>query len=325
MSERLTLVKALNLAMRDAMRADDRVLMAGEDIGSLGGVFRATDGLLAEFGERRVLDTPLAESGIVGTAIGLAMKGFRPVLEVQFDGFVFPAFAQIVSQLARLRYRTHGRVAMPVVLRMPYGGHIGAVEHHSESPESYFVLTPGLKVVTPATPQDAYWMMRQAIDSDDPVVFLEPKRRYHEKGDVDLDAAAIGLHSAQVVRPGADLTLACWGPSVRLCLEVAEAAAEEGRNLEVLDLRSLSPIDWDAIYDSARRTSRLVVVHEAQRTLGVGAEIAARVGEELFYDLEAPVARVTGYDLPFPPSRVEGDFLPDLDRILDVVDKTFAH
>lgn len=321
----MTMAKALNAGLRRALEADPKVLLAGEDIGKLGGVFRITEGLQASFGPDRVVDSPLAEAGIVGTAVGLALRGYRPVVEIQFDGFVYPAFDQLVSQVAHLHSRSHGRLRVPLVVRVPYGGGIGAIEHHSESPEAYFVHTAGLKVVTCSNPVDAYWMIQQAIASDDPVVFFEPKRRYHEKGEVDPDAPPMPLHQARVVKPGNDLTLITYGPLVRTCVEAAIAAGEEGRDLEVIDLRSLSPLDDHTVFESVQRTGRAVVVHEAQRTLGVGAEVAARIAEECFYSLEAPVLRVTGYDLPYPPSKVEHSFLPDLDRVLDAVDRAMAH
>lgn len=320
----MTLAKALNAGLRRALDADPKVLLFGEDIGKLGGVFRITEGLQKDFGEDRVIDAPLAESGIVGTSVGLAMRGYRPVIEIQFDGFVYPAFDQIVSQVAKTHNRSNGRQAMPMVIRIPYGGGIGAIEHHSESPESYFVHTAGLKVVTCSNPNDAYWMIQQAVASDDPVIFLEPKRRYHEKGEVVHDEKPIALHQARVVRGGTDATLICYGPMVKTCVEAATIAEEEGHSLEVLDLRSLSPIDMVTLLHSVRRTKRAIVVHEAAQTLGVGAEVAARLGEELFYVMEAPVLRVTGYDLPYPNSRVEEDFLPDVDRILDAVDRSLA-
>ncbi|MFT4109830.1 alpha-ketoacid dehydrogenase subunit beta [Propionicimonas sp.] len=322
----LTMVKAINAGLRRALAENPKVLLAGEDIGPLGGVFRATEGLQAEFGRDRVIDSPLAESGIVGTAIGLALRGYRPVVEIQFDGFVFPAFDQIVTQVAKMRFRSHGRLGVPMVIRIPYAGGIGAIEHHSESPEAYFAHTPGLKVVTPATSSDAYWMIQQAIADDDPVIFLEPKRRYHEKGEVDTSAAsALDLYSARVAKPGTDATLIAYGPMVRTCLDAAAAAAQDGRNLEVIDLRSLSPLDDTVVLASVRRTGHAVVVHEAPGTLGLGAELAARIQEQCFYDLQAPVLRVTGYDLPYPPSRVEDRYLPDLDRVLDAVDRSLAY
>ncbi|RRD45724.1 alpha-ketoacid dehydrogenase subunit beta [Tessaracoccus sp. OH4464_COT-324] len=319
---KLTMAKALNRGLRRVLQADPKTLIAGEDVGKLGGVFRVTEGLQAEFGENRVFDSPLAESGIVGTAIGLAMRGYRPIVEIQFDGFVYPAFSQIVSQLSRFHVRTGGRVPMPVVVRIPSGGGIGAVEHHSESVESYFVHTPGLKVVTPSDPHDAYWMIQQAVQSNDPVIFLEPKRRYQVKGEVDMENRPTPLHAAAIRRYGADATLICYGPTVPTCLETAEIAAEEGLNLEVLDLRSLSPIDWISVRNSVSRTKRAVVVHEAPLTLGLGAELAARLHEELFYTMEAPVARVAGYDIAYPSARVEHDYLPGVDRILDAVERS---
>ncbi|MDX6214781.1 MAG: 2-oxoisovalerate dehydrogenase component beta subunit [Frankiales bacterium] len=321
----LTLAKALNEGLRAAMDADPRVLLMGEDIGKLGGVFRVTDGLQKDFGEDRVFDTPLAESGIIGTAIGLAIRGYRPVCEIQFDGFVYPAYDQIVSQLAKMHARSKGSVAMPVVIRIPYGGGIGAVEHHSESPEAYFVHTAGLKVVSPSNPADAYTMIQQAIASNDPVVFFEPKRRYWEKAEVDTEAAPDPLWRSRITRPGTDLTLLAYGPMVRTCLDAAAAAEEEGRSLEVVDLRTLSPLDFETIRESVRRTRRAVVVHEAPRNIGLGAELAARLSEELYYEMEAPVLRVTGYDIPYPPSRVEEEYLPDLDRVLHAVDRSLAY
>ncbi|QDY05842.1 MULTISPECIES: alpha-ketoacid dehydrogenase subunit beta [unclassified Micromonospora] len=326
-TETLTLGKALNTGLRRALENDPKVVIMGEDVGKLGGVFRITDGLQKDFGDQRVIDTPLAESGIIGTAVGLAIRGFRPICEIQFDGFVYPAYDQIVSQVAKMHYRSQGKVTIPMVIRIPYGGGIGAVEHHSESPEAYFAHTAGLKVVTCANPQDAYVMIQQAIASDDPIVFLEPKRRYWEKGPVDLDTPLSGaypLHAARVVRPGTDATVLAYGPMVRTALDAATAAAEDGRELEVVDLRTLSPLDLTAAYESVRRTGRCVVVHEAPGNLGLGSEIAARITEECFYSLESPVLRVTGFDTPYPASRVEEEYLPDLDRVLDAVDRTFG-
>ncbi|WP_433653273.1 alpha-ketoacid dehydrogenase subunit beta [Micromonospora zamorensis] len=326
-TETLTLGKALNTGLRRALETDPKVIIMGEDVGKLGGVFRITDGLQKDFGDQRVIDTPLAESGIIGTAVGLAIRGYRPVCEIQFDGFVYPAYDQIVSQVAKMHYRSGGKLSIPMVIRIPFGGGIGAVEHHSESPEAYFAHTAGLKVVTCSNPQDAYVMIQQAITSDDPIVFLEPKRRYWEKGQVDLDAPlseAYPLHSARVVRPGTDVTVLAYGPMVRTCLEAATAAAEDGRELEVIDLRSLSPLDLSAAYESVKRTGRAVVVHEAPSNIGLGAELAARITEECFYSLESPVLRVTGFDTPYPASRVEEEYLPDLDRVLDAVDRTFG-
>ncbi|RJK94223.1 alpha-ketoacid dehydrogenase subunit beta [Vallicoccus soli] len=322
-----TLAKALNGGLRRAMDADPKVLVMGEDVGKLGGVFRVTDGLQKDFGEDRVIDTPLAESGIVGTAIGLALRGYRPVVEIQFDGFVYPAFDQIVSQLAKMRARSLGAVSLPVVVRIPVGGGIGAVEHHSESNEAYFAHTAGLRVVACSTPDDAYWMVQQAVACEDPVLLYEPKRRYWDKGEVDEARAwddLTPLHAARVLREGTDVTVAAYGPTVRTALDAAAAAEREGTSLEVLDLRSLSPLDLGALEASVARTGRLVVVHEAPTFLGLGAEVAARVTERCFYRLEAPVLRVGGYDVPYPPSRLEDAFLPDLDRVLDAVDRSLA-
>jgi 2-oxoisovalerate dehydrogenase E1 component beta subunit len=322
---KMTMAKALNAGLRRALEADPKVVLAGEDIGKLGGVFRVTESLQKDFGEHRVIDSPLAESGIVGTAIGMALRGYRPVCEIQFDGFVYPAYNQIVSQLAKMHFRSRGLLKLPVVIRIPFGGGIGAVEHHSESPEAYFSHTPGLKVVACSNPVDAYWMIQQAVASDDPVIFLEPKRRYHEKAEVDETASPLPLHTARVVRSGNDLTLLAYGPMVRTCLDAATAAAEEGRELEVIDLRSLSPLDMSVVVESAQKTGRVVSVHEAPVNLGLGAELSARITEECFYSLEAPVLRVGGFDLPYPPSRLEDEYLPDLDRVLDMVDRSLAY
>jgi 2-oxoisovalerate dehydrogenase E1 component beta subunit len=324
---KLPLNKALNYGLRRAMEEDPKVLIMGEDIGKLGGVFRVTDGLQKDFGEDRIIDTPLAESGIIGTAIGLALRGYRPVCEIQFDGFVYPAYDQIVSQVAKLRHRSQARLKMPVVIRIPFAGGIGAVEHHSESPEAYFAHTAGLKVVACSNPVDAYWMIQQSIASDDPIIFLEPKVRYHDKAEVDTDAkqAPDPLHASKVLRDGTDATLLCYGPTVKTCMQAAETAAEEGRSLAVVDLRTLSPLDLDPVYDLTRRTGRVVVVHEAPVSGGMGAELSARIMRECFYSLEAPVEVVGGYDLPYPPARAEDDFLPDLDRVLDAVDRMLAY
>ncbi|MFB7662674.1 alpha-ketoacid dehydrogenase subunit beta [Kitasatospora sp. NPDC056138] len=323
MAGQLSIAKALNDALRKSLENDPKTVLMGEDIGKLGGVFRITDGLQKDFGEARVMDSPLAESGIMGTAIGLALRGYRPVVEIQFDGFVYPAFDQIVSQLAKMHARALGHVKMPVTVRIPYAGGIGAVEHHSESHEAYFAHTAGLRVVSPSNAQDAHWMLRQAIESDDPVIFLEPKRRYWDKGEV-ADSADLPLHAARVVRPGTDATLIAYGPMVKVCLEAAAAAEEDGHHLEVVDLRSLSPIDFDTLEASLKRTGRGIVVHEAPVFMGMGAELAARLTERCFYHLEAPVLRVGGYHAPYPPSRVEESFLPDLDRVLDAVDRALA-
>ncbi|GAB3151411.1 alpha-ketoacid dehydrogenase subunit beta [Micromonospora sonneratiae] len=326
-TETLTLGKALTLGLRRALENDPKVIIMGEDVGKLGGVFRITDRLQKDFGENRVIDTPLAESGIIGTAVGLAIRGYRPICEIQFDGFVYPAYDQIVSQVAKMYFRSKGQVKMPIVIRIPFGGGIGAVEHHSESPEAYFAHTAGLKVVACSNPQDAYVMIQQAVQSDDPVVFLEPKRRYHEKGQVETDidvATAYPLHASRVVRPGNDVTVLAYGPMVRTVLDAATAAEEDGRSLEVIDLRTLSPFDLAPVYDSVRRTGRCVVVHEAPSNVGLGAELAARITENCFYSLESPVLRVTGFDTPYPAARLEEDYLPNLDRVLDAVDRTFG-
>lgn len=317
--------RALNAGLRAAMTDSDRVLLMGEDIGRLGGVFRVTEGLIADFGDRRVLDTPLAESGIVGTAIGLAMAGFRPVIEIQFDGFVFPAFDQITTQLAKLTNRHEGALSLPIVIRIPYGGHIGAVEHHQESPEAYFTHTPGLRVVSPSTPNDAYWMIQDAIASDDPVIFLEPKAKYWMKGEVDITARAAELHASRVVRRGTDVTLVGHGAMVTTLLQAAALAESEGTSCEVVDLRSLSPVDYGPLLDSIRKTGRMVYAQEAPGFTSLGSEVAATVMERAFYALEAPVIRVSGFDVPFPPAKLEGAYLPDADRILEAVDRSLAY
>jgi pyruvate dehydrogenase E1 component beta subunit len=325
---KITLAKGLNAGLRAAMEKDPKVVVMGEDVGKLGGVFRITDGLQKDFGEDRVIDTPLAESGILGTAVGLAMRGYRPVCEIQFDGFVYPAYDQIVSQVAKIHFRSQGKVKMPMVIRIPFGGGIGAVEHHSESPEAQFAHTPGLKVVACSNPVDGYFMIQQAIACDDPVVFLEPKRQYHaDKAELDESltlADADPLFSARVVREGSDLTLLAYGPMVKTCMQSAEAAAGEGKSVEVIDLRTLSPLDMEPVLASVRKTGRAVVAHEAHVNLGMGSEIAARITEECFYNLEAPVLRVGGFDTPYPPSRIEEEWLPDLDRVLDAVDRSLA-
>jgi pyruvate dehydrogenase E1 component beta subunit len=328
----LTLSRALNEGLRKAMENDPKVLIMGEDVGKLGGVFRVTDGLQKDFGEDRVIDTPLAESGIVGTAIGLALRGYRPVCEIQFDGFVYPAANQIISQLAKMRYRSRGQISLPVVIRIPFGGGIGAVEHHSESPEAVFAHTAGLRVVACADAADAFAMIQQSVSCDDPVIFFEPKRRYWDKGEVNVAsgvANALPFDQAKIALEGTDVTLLTYGPLVRTCLESAVAARGDGpgngHSIEVIDLRSLSPLDMETIAASVRRTGRCVVAHEAPVYGGLGAEIAARVTEQCFYHLEAPVLRVGGFATPYPPSRLEDHYLPDLDRILDAVDRTFGY
>ncbi|EID10398.1 alpha-ketoacid dehydrogenase subunit beta [Mycolicibacterium phlei] len=319
----MTMVAAINRALHDAMAADERVLVFGEDVATLGGVFRVTDGLAETFGETRCFDTPLAESGIVGIAVGMAMRGFVPVPEIQFDGFAAPAFDQIVSHLAKYRLRTRGDVDMPVTIRIPSFGGIGAVEHHSESTETYWLHTAGLKVVVPSTPSDAYWLLRYSIASRDPVIFLEPKRRYWAREPVDTSSPAPPLGRAVVRRRGDDVTVVTYGPLVATALSAAETAAEHHDwSLEVLDLRTLNPLDFDTVAESVRRTGRVVVMHEGPRTLGFGAELAARISEELFYDLEAPVLRATGFDTPYPPARLERLWLPGVDRLLDCVERT---
>jgi pyruvate dehydrogenase E1 component beta subunit len=323
--QELSIAKAINAGLKRAMQRDAKVLMFGEDVAELGGVFRITEGLLDEFGPDRIFNTPIAEAGIVGTAIGLAMRGYKPVTEIQFDGFVYPAFDQITSQLAKLTYRSEGYLEMPVVIRIPFGGGIGAVEHHSESPEAYFAHTAGLRVVTPSNPNDAYWMIQQAIESRDPVVFFEPKRRYWQKGPVNLDTPPLPLHSARVLREGSQVTLIAYGPMVTTALQAAEIGAEEGVSIEVIDLRSLSPIDFATLIASVQRTGRAVIAAEAPTFVSVAGEIAARLAEHCFYHLEAPVLRVGGFDTPYPPAKLEEAYLPDADRVLEAIDRVLAY
>jgi len=323
----LTLSNAINTALRQALEDDPKVIVMGEDVAGLGGVFRVTDGLQKDFGIDRVIDTPLAEASIVGTAIGLALRGYRPVCEIQFDGFVYPAFSQIVSQLAKLRARSGGRLSVPVVIRIPCGGGIGAVEHHSESNEAYFAHTAGLRVMCCASPQDGHWMLRQAMTGSDPVIFYEPKRCYWIKGDVAEepdDERVLPLDRARVMRPGGDLTLLTYGGMVQTSLQAADAAAEEGREIEVVDLRTLSPLDLDTIVRSVDKTSRCVVVHEAPTFAGLGGEVSSAVTERCFYRLQAPVLRVGGFNMPYPPAMFEEEYLPDVNRILDAVDRTLT-
>ena len=323
----MTFARAINAGLRKSLENDPQVVLLGEDIGTLGGVFRVTDGLQKDFGQHRVVDTPLAESAIVGTAVGLAYRGYRPVVEIQFDGFIYPAFDQIVSQVAKLHYRTRGAVKMPITIRVPFGGGIGSPEHHSESPEAYFTHTSGLRVVTVSNPQDAYTVIQQAISCDDPVLYFEPKRRYHDKAEVDESvdpASAVPMGQARVLTQGSDVTLVAYGPLVKTALDAASAAADEGVSIEVIDLRSLAPVDYDTVVGSVRRTGRLVVTHEAGQSGGLGAEVAASITERCFYHLEAAPVRVTGFDVPYPYSKLEMHHLPGLDRILDGVDRALG-
>ncbi|GAA1793157.1 alpha-ketoacid dehydrogenase subunit beta [Actinomadura chokoriensis] len=316
-----TMAQALNTALREAMDEDERVLVFGEDVGALGGVFRITDGLSAKFGDDRCFDTPLAEAGIVGFAVGMAMGGFRPVIEMQFDAFAYPAFEQIASHVAKMRNRTRGRVRLPLVIRIPYAGGIGGVEHHCDSSEAYYAHTPGLKVVTPATVEDAYSLLREAIEDPDPVVFMEPKKLYWSKSGIEHLERTEPFGRAAVRRPGRDATVVAYGPSVPVALEAADAAAAEGWDLEVIDLRTIVPFDDATVAASVRKTGRCVVISEAAGFAGVGAEIAARVQERCFHSLEAPVLRVTGFDIPYPPPMLEHHHLPGVDRVLDALDR----
>ena len=321
----MTIVKAINAGIRKAMADNDKVLVFGEDVAALGGVFRVTEGILGEFGPKRIFNSPIAEAGIIGTGIGLAMRGYRPVAEIQFDGFIFPAFNQITTQLAKLQNRSEGAMTMPMVIRVPYGGGIGAIEHHSESPEAYFAHTPGLRVISPSNPNDAYWMIQQAIASEDPVLFFEPKRRYWQKGPVDLENPPAGMHEATVLREGKDVTIAAYGPMVATALQAAEIGATEGRSIEVIDMRSMSPIDYATIIESVKKTGHLIVTHEANVNVSVSSEVAARVAELAFYHLEAPVLRVGGFDVPYPAAKLEEKFLPDADRLLEAVDRSLGY
>lgn len=322
--QNLTLAKALTTALADAMEADRNVVVFGEDVGPLGGVFRITDGLTKRFGEERCFDTPLAESGIMGMAIGMAMNGMRPVVEMQFDAFAYPAFEQVVSHVAKMPNRTKGRIKLPLVIRIPYAGGIGGVEHHCDSSEAYYAHTPGLTVLAPATVADAYTLLRDAIESDDPVVFLEPKKLYWSKDDVDLGALRAGrpagIGRAVIAREGTDATLIAYGPSVPTALAAAEVAEAEGRSLQVVDVRSIVPFDDETVCGAVRSTGRAVVIAEAPGFASVASEIAARVSERCFHSLAAPVRRVTGFDIPYPAPKLEQYFLPSVDRILDAVD-----
>jgi 2-oxoisovalerate dehydrogenase E1 component beta subunit len=326
-TETLTMQKALNLALDHALAADDTTLVFGEDVGRLGGVFRVTDGLQPKFGPMRVFDTPLAEAGIVGIAVGLAMNGFRPIPEMQFDGFSYPAVDQIVNQVARMRARSRGVLGMPITIRIPSFGGIRAPEHHGESLEALYAHVPGLKVVSPSTPNEAYHLLREAIEDPDPVIFMEPKSRYWHRGEVVLgdSAAEPATYLSRVVRAGKHATLVTWGAMVPRCLEAAEFAAEDGVELEVLDLRWLKPIDAAGIAESVSRTKRAVVVHEAPLSAGLGGEVSALINEQCFAELKAPVARVTGWDVPYPSGALEDQYIPSADRILTAVQKVLEY
>ncbi|MET3904600.1 alpha-ketoacid dehydrogenase subunit beta [Paenarthrobacter sp. 4246] len=323
----MTIAKAINEGLRVSLTSNPKSLLMGEDIGHLGGVYRVTDGLIKEFGDERVLDTPLAESGIVGTAIGLALRGYSPVCEIQFDGFVYPAFNQITTQLAKIHARSLGKLTVPVVIRIPYGGGIGSIEHHSESPEALFAHTAGLRIISPSNAHDAYWMIQKAIECQDPVIFFEPKRRYWLKGEVDVENAGLSEDpfKAHVVREGTDATIVAYGPLVPVALAAANAATEDGRSIEVIDLRSISPLDFDTVEASVKKTGRLIVAHEAPTFGGIGGEIAARISERAFLHLEAPVIRVGGFHMPYPVAKVEEDYLPDIDKILEALDRSLAY
>ena len=325
MSTTMTLAKAITAGLDKVLAENPKSLLIGEDIGRLGGVYRVTDGLIDTYGADRVIDSPLGEAGIIGTSIGMAIRGYTPIAEIQFDGFVFPAFNQITTQLAKMRARSEGRFGAPVVIRIPYGGGIGSIEHHSESPEALFAHTAGLRIMAPSNAHDAYWMIQQAAACQDPVIFFEPKRRYWLKGEVDTENPAADAFKAQVIRPGEDATIATYGPLVPVALAAAEAAREDGRSVEVIDLRSVSPIDFDTITESVEKTGRLIVTHEAPTFGGIGGEIAARITERAFLSLEAPVIRVGGFHMPYPVAKVEEQYLPDIDKVLEALDRSFAY
>ncbi|GAA1495526.1 alpha-ketoacid dehydrogenase subunit beta [Paeniglutamicibacter kerguelensis] len=321
----MTLAKAITAGLDKVLADNPKSLLIGEDIGRLGGVYRVTDGLIDTYGPDRVIDSPLGEAGIIGTSIGMAIRGYSPIAEIQFDGFVFPAFNQITTQLAKMRARSEGRFGAPVVIRIPYGGGIGSIEHHSESPEALFAHTAGLRIMAPSNAHDAYWMIQQAAACQDPVIFFEPKRRYWLKGEVDTENPAADAFKAQVIRPGEDATIVTYGPLVPVALAAAEAAREDGRSVEVIDLRSVSPIDFDTITESVEKTGRLIVTHEAPTFGGLGGEIAARITERSFLSLEAPVIRVGGFHMPYPVAKVEEQYLPDIDKVLEALDRSFAY
>ncbi len=321
----MTLAKAITAGLDKVLADNPKSLLIGEDIGRLGGVYRVTDGLIDTYGPDRVIDAPLGEAGIIGTSIGMAIRGYSPIAEIQFDGFVFPAFNQITTQLAKMRARSEGRFGAPVVIRIPYGGGIGSIEHHSESPEALFAHTAGLRIMAPSNAHDAYWMIQQAAACQDPVIFFEPKRRYWLKGEVDTEHPAPDAFKAQVIRPGEDATIVTYGPLVPVALAAAEAAREDGRSVEVIDLRSVSPIDFDTITESVEKTGRLIVTHEAPTFGGLGGEIAARITERSFLSLEAPVIRVGGFHMPYPVAKVEEQYLPDIDKVLEALDRSFAY
>jgi 2-oxoisovalerate dehydrogenase E1 component beta subunit len=322
----ITIVEAVNLALARAMAEDGQVLVLGEDVGAEGGVFRATEGLQRRFGAERVLDTPLAEGAIAGLSVGLAAQGFRPVAEIQFTGFIYPAIDQIVNHAARLRNRTRGRLTCPMVVRAPYGGGIRAIEHHSESPEAMFAHVPGLRVVIPSSPARAYGLLLAAIRDPDPVVFFEPTRLYRAvREEVSDDGAALPLDRAFVLREGGDITLVTWGAMTRETLAAADRLAEEGVAAEVIDMATLKPLDSETVLQSVARTGRCVIVHEAPLSCGVGAEIAARLAEYGLVSLLAPIARVAGWDTVMPYPRLEQHYLPGEERILEAARRTLAY
>ncbi|MBM4351164.1 MAG: alpha-ketoacid dehydrogenase subunit beta [Deltaproteobacteria bacterium] len=322
---RLNMVEAINLALREEMERDDRIVVLGEDVGREGGVFRVTDGLQAKFGDQRVVDTPLAETGIVGTAMGMALYGLRPIAEIQFDGFLYPCLDQITNHIGRIRNRSRGRFVCPLVIRVPYGGGIHAPEHHSESPEAILAHTPGIKVVIPSTPSEAKGLLLSSIRDPDPVIFLEPKRIYRAiREEVEEGDYTIPLGKARLVQEGRDVTIIVWGAMVREALNAAEELKGDKIDPEIIDLRTISPMDVDAIIASVRKTGRAVVVHEAPKTCGLGAEIIAVINEKAFLSLQAPIERVTGFDIPVPLLKSEHYYLPNPKRIVMAVKKVMS-
>lgn len=324
-SQKVTLVQAVNLALHQAMQQDNNVVVLGQDVARSGGVFRATEGLLERFGKQRVLDTPLAESAIVGAALGMALNGLKPVAELQFCGFSYQAFHQIVEHVARYRNRTRGEYGLPMVIRMPCGGGVRAFEHHSESPETYYAHTPGLKVVLPSTPNDAYGLLLSAIEDPDPVIFLEPKKLYRSfKENLNLQAAAIPLGQAKILQSGNELSLISYGSMIPVAQEACQQLHDKF-SIELIDLRTLSPLDSDTLLASVRKTGRALILHEAPRTLGMGSEIAAILTEGAFFSLKAPILRISGYDTPMPYYQWENEYLPSPARVIKAIETIMAY
>lgn len=322
----MTLLEAIHTALDFELQRDPTVLVFGEDVGKNGGVFRATEGLQKKYGEKRVFDTPLAESAIVGTAIGMAINGLKPVAEIQFDGFTYPAFDQLISHASRMRTRSRGKFSCPIVIRSPYGGGVHGPEHHSESPETFYAHIPGLKVVIPSTPADAKGLLLSAIRDPDPVIFFEPKKLYRTiKADVPEGDYTVPIGKARLVREGIDVSIITWGAMVLVCQEAAQTAAQKGVSAEIIDLRTIAPYDQDAVLATAQKTGRVLIVHEAPRTIGFGAEIAALIAEKALYYLKAPIERVTGYDTVMPLYKLEKLYLPDSQKVLHAIEKVMQY